>query len=94
MNVVDKRMIVIDGVPLPSVLDERMIHDVVHGFYDKIRADDLRESLRKQRTENERLQERVDVLIKAKELEEKQRKEVESRLRTALRIQARQQGGF
>nr|WP_292838803.1 group III truncated hemoglobin [Mesorhizobium sp.] len=41
MNVVDKRMIVIDGVPLPSVLDERMIHDVVHGFYDKIRADDL-----------------------------------------------------
>ncbi len=60
----------------------------------KIRADDLRESLRKQRTENERLQERVDVLIKAKELEEKQRKEVESRLRTALRIQARQQGGF
>jgi len=60
----------------------------------KLRADDLRESLRKQRTENERLQERVDVLIKAKELEEKQRKEVESRLRTALRIQARQQGGF
>ncbi len=41
MNVVDKPMIVIDGVPLPSVLDERMIHDVVHGFYDKIRADDL-----------------------------------------------------
>jgi chromosome segregation protein len=59
----------------------------------KLRADDLRESLRKQRSENERLQERVDVLIKAKELEEKQRKEVESRLRTALRIQARQQGG-
>jgi chromosome segregation ATPase len=60
----------------------------------KLRADDLRESLRKQRTENERLQERVDVLIKAKELEEKQRKEVESRLRTALRIQNRQQGSF
>jgi hypothetical protein len=35
-----------------------------------------------------------DVLIKAKELEEKQRKEVESRLRTALRIQARQQTGL
>lgn len=60
----------------------------------KLRADDLREALRKQRTENERLQERVDVLIKAKELEEKQRKEVESRLRTALRIQARQQQGY
>lgn len=41
MNVADKRMIVVDGVPLPSVLDERMIHDVVHGFYDKIRADAL-----------------------------------------------------
>ena len=41
MNVTDKRMIVVDGVPLPSMLDERMIHDVVHGFYDKIRADAL-----------------------------------------------------
>jgi hemoglobin len=41
MNVVDKRVIVIDGVPLPSVLDERMIRDVVYGFYDKIRADAL-----------------------------------------------------
>jgi chromosome segregation ATPase len=58
----------------------------------KLRCEDLRESLRKQRAENERLTERVDVLIKAKELEERQRKEVESRLRTALRIQSRQQG--
>lgn len=60
----------------------------------KIRSEELREGLRKQRTENERLQERIEVLIKAKELEEKQRKEVESRLRTALRIQARQQQGY
>lgn len=41
MNVVEKRVIVVDGVPLPSMLDEQMIHDVVHGFYDKIRADAL-----------------------------------------------------
>jgi hemoglobin len=41
MNVVDKRVIVVDGVPLPSMLDERMVRDVVYGFYDKIRADDL-----------------------------------------------------
>ncbi len=33
--------IVIDGVPLPRLLDEAMVHAVVHGFYDKIRADEL-----------------------------------------------------
>jgi hemoglobin len=36
-----RKTILIDGVPLPDMLDERMIHDVVHGFYDKIRADNL-----------------------------------------------------
>ena len=36
-----ERTIVIDGKPLPAVLDEAMIHAVVHGFYDGIRADDL-----------------------------------------------------
>lgn len=36
-----KRTIVIDGVPLPEILDEKMVHDVVHGFYDEIRRDDL-----------------------------------------------------
>lgn len=41
MNVADKRVIVVDGVPLPSMLDERMVRDVVYGFYDKIRADEL-----------------------------------------------------
>lgn len=41
MNVVDNRVIVVDGVPLPSMLDERMVRDVVYGFYDKIRADEL-----------------------------------------------------
>lgn len=60
----------------------------------KIRCDELRDSLRKQRSENERLVERVDILVKAKELEEKRREEVESRLRTALRIQSRQQQGY
>ncbi|WP_256753382.1 group III truncated hemoglobin [Mesorhizobium sp. Mes31] len=35
------RTIVIDGVPLPEVLDEAMIHGVVHGFYDEIRSDEL-----------------------------------------------------
>lgn len=34
------RTIIIDGVPLPDVLDETMIHDVVHGFYEEIRRDD------------------------------------------------------
>ena len=33
--------IVVDGRPLPEVLDEAMIHGVVHGFYDAIRKDDL-----------------------------------------------------
>lgn len=33
--------IVIDGTPLPEVLDEDMVEAVVHGFYDEIRRDDL-----------------------------------------------------
>jgi hemoglobin len=32
---------VIDGKLLPEVLDETMIHAVVHGFYGQIRSDDL-----------------------------------------------------
>jgi hemoglobin len=36
-----ERTIVVDGKPLPDLLDEAMIHAVVHGFYDRIRADDL-----------------------------------------------------
>lgn len=36
-----KKTIVIDGVPLPEVLDEAMIHAVIHGFYDEIRRDTL-----------------------------------------------------
>lgn len=36
-----QRTIVVDGSPLPDVLDERMIRAVVHGFYDEIRKDDL-----------------------------------------------------
>ncbi|HLP66928.1 MAG TPA: group III truncated hemoglobin [Rhizobium sp.] len=36
-----ERTIVIDGKPLPAVLDEAMIHSVVHGFYDRIRKDEL-----------------------------------------------------
>jgi hemoglobin len=32
---------VIDGKLLPEVLDEGMIHTVVHCFYDEIRSDDL-----------------------------------------------------
>ncbi|WP_420962458.1 group III truncated hemoglobin [Brucella sp. IR073] len=35
------RTVLIDGTPLPDVLTEKMIHDVVHGFYDRIRADAL-----------------------------------------------------
>jgi len=35
------RQVMMDGNPLPAVLDETMIHDVVHGFYDRIRGDDL-----------------------------------------------------
>lgn len=33
--------IIIDGVPLPEMLDEDMVKAVVHGFYDEIRRDDL-----------------------------------------------------
>ena len=40
-QVVNKKSIVIDGRPLPELLDEDMIRDVVHGFYDAIRRDDL-----------------------------------------------------
>lgn len=36
-----ERTPVIGGKLLPDVLDERMIHAVVHGFYDKIRRDEL-----------------------------------------------------
>jgi hemoglobin len=37
----NKKTIVVDGVPLPEMLDVAMIHEVVHGFYDEIRGDDL-----------------------------------------------------
>lgn len=36
-----KKTIIVNGAPLPGALDERMIHDVVHGFYGQIRTDDL-----------------------------------------------------
>ncbi|MCB1444530.1 MAG: group III truncated hemoglobin [Rhizobiaceae bacterium] len=36
-----QRTVIIDGKPLPDLLDEATIHAVVHGFYDKIRKDDL-----------------------------------------------------
>ena len=36
-----KRTIIVDGVPLPDVLDETMIRGVVHGFYEEIRRDEL-----------------------------------------------------
>ena len=32
---------IIDGKPLPEVLDEAMIRAVVHDFYDRIREDKL-----------------------------------------------------
>ncbi|MER9757484.1 group III truncated hemoglobin [Mesorhizobium sp. M0166] len=35
------RTIVVDGVPLPDLLDETMIRGVVHGFYEEIHRDDL-----------------------------------------------------
>lgn len=35
------RTIIVDGVPLSDVLDETMIRDVVHGFYDEIRREEL-----------------------------------------------------
>lgn len=40
-NNLSKRTIVVDGIPLPNILDETMIHDVVHGFYEGIRHDEL-----------------------------------------------------
>ena len=30
-----------NGEPLPHDFDEALIHSVVHGFYDKVRQDDL-----------------------------------------------------
>lgn len=36
-----ERTIVVEGKPLSAVLDEPLIHAVVHGFYDDIRSDDL-----------------------------------------------------
>lgn len=36
-----EREIIIDGKLLPDALDEALIKTVVHGFYDKIRTDDL-----------------------------------------------------
>ncbi|MER8461809.1 group III truncated hemoglobin [Mesorhizobium sp. M1396] len=36
-----KRTIIVDGTPLPDVLDEAMIRGVVHGFYEEIRRDQL-----------------------------------------------------
>ncbi|MAU19209.1 MAG: preprotein translocase subunit TatC [Martelella sp.] len=36
-----ERTVIIDGKPLPEVLDEAMIRAVVHGFYDRIREDAL-----------------------------------------------------
>lgn len=36
-----ERTVIIDGKPLPDILDEATIHAVVHGFYAEIRNDDL-----------------------------------------------------
>lgn len=36
-----RKTIVVDGVPLPDILDEEMVSAVVHGFYDRIREDEL-----------------------------------------------------
>jgi hemoglobin len=36
-----QKAISISGAAVPRALDEQMIHDVVHGFYDAIRSDDL-----------------------------------------------------
>lgn len=36
-----ERTVVIDGRPLPDMLDEEMIRAVVHGFYARIREDAL-----------------------------------------------------
>ena len=35
------RTIIVNGMPLPDILDEAMIRDVIHGFYEEIRRDDL-----------------------------------------------------
>jgi len=35
------RALTMDGKLLPEILDESMIHDVVHAFYARIRSDDL-----------------------------------------------------
>ena len=35
------RTILVDGQPLAAVLDEAMIRTVVHGFYGRVRRDDL-----------------------------------------------------
>lgn len=40
-HAVGRRAIIVDGRPLPELLDDDMIRDVVHGFYDAIRQDDL-----------------------------------------------------
>lgn len=40
-NEAERRAIIVDGKPLPSMLDEAMIRAVVHGFYDEIRKDAL-----------------------------------------------------
>lgn len=40
-HAVSRRAIIVDGRPLPELLDEAMIRDVVHGFYDAIRNDEL-----------------------------------------------------
>jgi hemoglobin len=37
----EARTIVIDAIPLPTLLDEPMIRSEVHGFYDEIHRDDL-----------------------------------------------------
>lgn len=37
----NRKTIIVDGRPLPELLDEDMIRAVVHTFYDSIRKDDL-----------------------------------------------------
>lgn len=36
-----RKTIIVDGRPLPELLNEAMVHAVVHGFYDEIRRDTL-----------------------------------------------------
>ncbi|CAH1694164.1 Hemoglobin [Hyphomicrobiales bacterium] len=38
---VPMRTVLVDGTPLPDILDEAMVHAVVHGFYGRIREDAL-----------------------------------------------------